>query len=322
MKKMSRTDRFGKRSYWVVSPNVRNNEATVPDWKQASLVGHAAFMGWKPDDRGHKGIGFRFAHVIKSGDIILIARRHKHRPDIVGFGVVNGNYKTRLRSIKTPQSFGSLRRLSPFIPWSAIPPGIPFLSAVRHTAALARLHPRSNEAHQQLCKWLDLELAKQNPSNGASENSSNEQEQSRDAILADPRKNDQFDYEYRAKSEIKKARKREAELMQGYRLWLKQRQREIQIAKYGKLECDGFEKARNNLIEAKSSAKREYIRMAVGQLLDYAFQGSKKFGSPHMAILVPEKPRSDIEKWLTDLKISLIWLEKGIFQDNADGKFI
>ena len=41
--------------------------------------------------------------------------------------------------------------------------------------------------------------------------------------------------------------------------------------------CDRFEKKRHNLIEAKSSTKREYIRMAVGQLLDYAYQ-FEKFG--------------------------------------------
>src|SRR5688572_13678087 len=34
------------RSYWVVSPNVKNNERTVSDWRQASVREHAAFMGW------------------------------------------------------------------------------------------------------------------------------------------------------------------------------------------------------------------------------------------------------------------------------------
>jgi hypothetical protein len=61
--------------------------------------------------------------------------------------------------------------------------------------------------------------------------------------------------------------------------------------------------------------------MAVGQILDYAFQGNKKFGDPHKAILLPNKPRSDIIEWLDSLKINIIWRKKRAFLDNANGQF-
>lgn len=113
------------RSYWVVSPNIRNNEKTVGAWRQASVLGHAAFMGYGPYADDYKKTGAKFAGTldskesqIKPGDLILIARRHNHRPQIVGFGVVDGSYKRSIEGLKTPESFGSLRRLSPFVPLS------------------------------------------------------------------------------------------------------------------------------------------------------------------------------------------------------------
>ena len=61
--------------------------------------------------------------------------------------------------------------------------------------------------------------------------------------------------------------------------------------------------------------------MAVGQLLDYAFQGKQKFGDPNKAILLPEMPHSNLEKWLEHLHISIIWREGNSFFDNANGQF-
>jgi hypothetical protein len=312
-----------RKKYWVVSPNVRNNEATVSDWRQASRLGHAAFMGWKTDDRDHKKIGYKFAHVIKPGDVILIARRRKHQPEIVGFGVVDGEYHKRLKTIKTPESFGSLRRLSPFVPQSTPPVGIPVLAALRHTTALALLHPSTNKDHERLCKWLDMKLVKKERTKPGrpSDTDHNQSRQALGPFLAELPHNDQLDFKYRAHSQIIHAKKFEAELMQRYCVWLQQQERKLQIAKYRKLQCDGFEKAYRNLIEAKSSAKREHIRMAVGQLLDYAFQGRKKFGWPNMAILIPEEPHPDVQEWLKHLKISLIWPKKDVFLDNANGQF-
>jgi hypothetical protein len=61
--------------------------------------------------------------------------------------------------------------------------------------------------------------------------------------------------------------------------------------------------------------------MAVGQILDYAFQGRKEFGDSHKAILLPERPHPDILSWLESLKIKAIWRERSAFLDNANGQF-
>jgi hypothetical protein len=91
--------------------------------------------------------------------------------------------------------------------------------------------------------------------------------------------------------------------------------------KIGALQCDGHEEIRKNLIEAKSSASREHIRMAVGQLLDYAFQGRTKLQGLHLAVLLPAKPAKDVEAWLDSLNIKLIWPDGTGFVDNANGQF-
>lgn len=109
--------------------------------------------------------------------------------------------------------------------------------------------------------------------------------------------------------------------MRDYRHWLKIQKRTLSSLKYKKLQCDGYEKNRGNLIEAKSSISREHIRMAVGQLLDYAYQGKTHLGAPNMAILLPQKPLSRVVEWLEPLKIRLVWQEKGSFLDNANGQF-
>src|SRR5882724_8250217 len=109
------------RSYWVVSPNVRNNESTVSAWRRASVLGRAAFMGYKSGDHP---IGDRFVHGIKPGDVILIARRHRFEAEVVGFGVAEGMVKRAIKNVRAPQGFGAARKLSPFIPMSRVPAGI------------------------------------------------------------------------------------------------------------------------------------------------------------------------------------------------------
>jgi len=139
-------------------------------------------------------------------------------------------------------------------------------------------------------------------------------------MVASPR-NHQLDYNIRTKEEVKEAEKKEAILLMRYRLWLKRQERNLPTARHEKLQCDGFEKERRNLIEAKSSISREHIRMAVGQLLDYAFHIKKKFGKPNMGILLPEEPDPNSVDWLQPLKISLVWRKKAAFLDNTNGQF-
>jgi hypothetical protein len=87
------------------------------------------------------------------------------------------------------------------------------------------------------------------------------------------------------------------------------------------LRCDAYEKITCNLIEAKSATTREHIRMAVGQLRDYAFQGRQAFPNPNKAILLPHKPGPDILEWLAAEQIAVIWRKGKDFFDTAGGKF-
>jgi hypothetical protein len=131
----------------------------------------------------------------------------------------------------------------------------------------------------------------------------------------------QFDFSQRSAEMVRIAQKLEAALVRDYKEWLKKRGHVVSQLVYGRLLCDAHEKDRNNLIEAKSSIRREFIRMAVGQLLDYAFLGKEEFGTPHMAILLPKKPESKIRTWLEALRIKVIWKQRKAFVDNAQGRF-
>lgn len=311
-----------RRRFWVVSPNVKYQEKTVPEWRQASIDFSAAFMGWGPDDPKHK-IGPKFAHAISEGDVILIARSFQRRPNVVGFGVVTGAYQTRLRGFTAPGNDkwqGSIRTLSPFIPRTAIPPRLSIMKVLNQTAALHELHPATDHQHRLICGWMATELSiGMIGKDGSGANSKSRNGRVSLKKLFDP---GQLDFEVRTPETVRMARKLEAELVNDYRQWLKEKVPELKVANYQGLRCDAYEEERNNLIEAKSSGRREYIRMAVGQLLDYAYLGRKKFGSPNMAILLPRKPEAKLLEWLAEAKISVIWKQRHAFVDNANGQFI
>jgi hypothetical protein len=131
----------------------------------------------------------------------------------------------------------------------------------------------------------------------------------------------QLDFTVRTRQMIRVASKTEAKLVEEYKRWLEKQRRKLKIANYCGLECDAYEEERKNLIEAKSSIKREYIRMAVGQLLDYAYLGRATFGKPSLAILLPRRPEPKLLDWLAELKIAVIWKHKRTFVDNANGQF-
>jgi hypothetical protein len=59
----------------------------------------------------------------------------------------------------------------------------------------------------------------------------------------------------------------------------------------------------NLVIEAKGSATRENVRMAIGQLADY----SRFFDAPKRAILLPSPPRPDLSALAASQGIAVIW---------------
>lgn len=310
-----------QRRFWVVSPNVRDDYHTVGLWRQASVLHKAAFMGYPPRDKGHKAIGYKFAHLIRPNDIVLIARSHRRQPQIVGYGVVVGPYKKTLSGLKAPESFGSLRKLAPFNALSGSPPKrLNFMAGLRQISALHQLHPRTRPAHRKICDWMERQLKTKRRAAGADMGGGRRKQTVNFKLTNLPHYNE-LEFQVRTKKAVLLGKQREASLLGQYRDWLLKQGRNLQIVKYKSLRCDAYDKKRNNLIEAKCSAAREYVRMAVGQLFEYSYLGRKLLGSPNKAILLPNRPDPRSIEWLAGLKISVVWKEKKVFLDNANGQF-
>jgi len=134
--------------------------------------------------------------------------------------------------------------------------------------------------------------------------------------------NRDYGYEFKPKSAIVNARKREAELLEAYRAWIEKKHGYIpQALKVFSLTNDCFDERRRNLIEAKASTQPEDLRMAVGQLFDYGFYAEKRFGKLNRAVLLPRKPAAELIEWLLPLGIKVIWRERALFRDNAERRF-
>jgi hypothetical protein len=194
---------------------------------EASIsFGACRLHGWQPDDNRHR-LGHKFVYEIQPNDVILIARRHRSEPEIVGFGVVRGKFKKRLPGVKIPdERFASLRKLEPFIPQSQAPANLGLIDALGHTMALARLHPNRNKAHARVCKWMERQLAKKgNPTpdkNSDEKITPRQQPDPQDPRIAAPPGNHQLDYDVRTRRQVIRAQKIEAELLERYRIWLEQ----------------------------------------------------------------------------------------------------
>jgi hypothetical protein len=69
------------------------------------------------------------------------------------------------------------------------------------------------------------------------------------------------------------------------------------------IECDAYDEVANLLIEAKASADRSDVRMAIGQLMDYR----RHIGmDADVAILLPEAPGEDLCALLKDLGVRMM----------------
>jgi hypothetical protein len=72
--------------------------------------------------------------------------------------------------------------------------------------------------------------------------------------------------------------------------------------------CDLYDKTTNTLYEAKGTVVRHAIRMAIGQLADYARLLDP---SPGKALLVPQQPRPDLCDLLAHEGIEVVWRDDG-----------
>jgi hypothetical protein len=85
------------------------------------------------------------------------------------------------------------------------------------------------------------------------------------------------------------------------------------------LFCDLIHERAKALIEAKGAGNRDSIRQAIGQLFDYG-----RFEPPGTlkAILLPARPRSDLEALATAAGVSLVWKDGSGYLDNAGGRLV
>jgi hypothetical protein len=105
------------------------------------------------------------------------------------------------------------------------------------------------------------------------------------------------------------AEKREANLVRRYTKYLeahgsKVTRKEIRLPDLGHpLYSDLFDNGRGELVEAKSSASRNHVRLALGQLLDYA-----RYVKPERrAVLLPSDPGDDLVKLLHSVGVTCVY---------------
>jgi hypothetical protein len=119
--------------------------------------------------------------------------------------------------------------------------------------------------------------------------------------------------------------RREQTLVLAYKAFLEARGSEVirfRIQPPGEakpLYADVYDKTRNNLVEAKGTGARAAIRMALGQLADY---GRFINPPPKPAVLLPERPRADLEALLLSQGVHVVWQTREGFADNFNGQFL
>jgi hypothetical protein len=120
------------------------------------------------------------------------------------------------------------------------------------------------------------------------------------------------------------AERREQQLVIALRDHLRTRRHEvcrIKIVPPGEakpLFSDLLDRSTGMLVEAKGSTERGAIRMAIGQLADY-----KRFVDPppaHLAVLLPSRPRADLQALLASESIQIIWPTSNGFDDTIGGE--
>lgn len=105
------------------------------------------------------------------------------------------------------------------------------------------------------------------------------------------------------------AERREAALQQRYRAFLEAaghsvcRKRIVVSGEANHLYTDLFNVTTGELIEAKSDSGRTAIRLALGQILDYA----RHVLPTSAAVLVPDKPAADLTELLLRNRIAVVW---------------
>jgi hypothetical protein len=308
---------------------VNNIPGIIDQWERVILSAKIAVMGWGIRKLGgnSREIGYRFANEIQPGDVVLVARGTGSTRRVVACGVVFGGHsvtgargkwvKTMAgQKIVTPHTFGSYRFLFPFKPLGEANKSFRGVSSQRQ--AMYMLDPKK-AADARICQWLSRELLLDDdlPGRSRAKAELSAKNKGRAEIVLPDTNDEPYFVETFAQSRI--ARRREAELVKDLLSWLNKGPGKIEGAlrypipfsadkRGGQPCCDLFDPGKNLLIEAKSSVDRHHIRMAIGQLADYAHLHRENGNpDPKKAVLLPCKPDTDLSTLLRSVGIKIIW---------------
>jgi hypothetical protein len=127
-------------------------------------------------------------------------------------------------------------------------------------------------------------------------------------------------YEVATAGTVRTAIRRESRLVSDYAAFLRHRgevvcSNEIKPgAGAPAIYSDLFNETRGQLVEAKADSDRSSIRMAIGQLADYARFIDPR---PSRAVLLDARPRTDLVELLESQEIDIVWREGDGFRESA-----
>jgi hypothetical protein len=118
----------------------------------------------------------------------------------------------------------------------------------------------------------------------------------------------------------KTLRQPERELIESYVVWTRSKQLVGHYHLRGPgVYTDLFLPARWALFEAKAIVRREVIRSALGQLLDYQRYFTRR---PRLVLLLPGRPSDTMIDLLDAKRVVVVWRSTGgSFKDTAGGDF-
>lgn len=146
------------RNYWVVSPNVKNNDEENK-WKEFLSNNPYSFIGWDEDNQ----FGNTFINTIKKGDVILNAQRKNWKPHVFGIGIVS-NDNCNWQEIENTPSGAYCRQLNPYLTKERVSKlnldfnGTAYYGDNKQIPALYQLHPHRNENDKRLVEIIEKEL--------------------------------------------------------------------------------------------------------------------------------------------------------------------
>lgn len=124
-----------------------------------------------------------------------------------------------------------------------------------------------------------------------------------------------------SKAEARIAEQIEARLVKDFREWLdpagtRLRGISITTGDGARLRVDLFDTSTGTLVEAKAKPTRNYLRLAVGQLLDYRrYLPQVK----SLSVLLPRRPVADLLEFLASVGVSAIWKSGDVFSETEEG---